>query len=100
MSTGNAEEIEEERRLLYVAMTRAKDQLSLIVPHRFYVSGQARSGDKHVYASRSRFIPAKIATEFDVYPWPAAARAASMSRPLDGVTVDIAGRMRGMWRSA
>src|SRR5215831_5815805 len=27
MSTGTVEEIEEERRLLYVAMTRAKDQL-------------------------------------------------------------------------
>ena len=37
MSTGNVEDIEEERRLLYVAMTRAKDQLALVVPHRFYV---------------------------------------------------------------
>jgi DNA helicase-2/ATP-dependent DNA helicase PcrA len=43
MSTGSVDEIEEERRLLYVAMTRAKDQLSLIVPHRFYVHGQARA---------------------------------------------------------
>ena len=57
MSTGNAEDIEEERRLLYVAMTRAKDQLALIVPHRFYVHQQARGGDKHLYASRTRFIP-------------------------------------------
>src|SRR5690606_29627721 len=32
MSTGTAEEIEEERRLLYVAMTRAKEYLHLIVP--------------------------------------------------------------------
>ena len=61
MATGNADEIEEERRLLYVAMTRAKDQLALIVPHRFYVHNQARGGDKHLYASRSRFIPAGIA---------------------------------------
>jgi superfamily I DNA/RNA helicase len=36
MATGSPEEIEEERRLLYVAMTRAKDELDLIVPHRFY----------------------------------------------------------------
>lgn len=48
MSTGNADDIEEERRLLYVAMTRAKDQLALIVPHRFYVHGQARGGDRHL----------------------------------------------------
>jgi DNA helicase II / ATP-dependent DNA helicase PcrA len=48
-STGSTEEIEEERRLLYVAMTRAKDQLSLIVPHRFCPHGQSRS-DNHLYA--------------------------------------------------
>src|SRR5215467_1196080 len=29
-STGNADDIEEERRLLYASMTRAKDELSLI----------------------------------------------------------------------
>ena len=37
----HATEIEEERRLLYVAMTRAKDQLDLIVPQRFYTHSQA-----------------------------------------------------------
>ena len=42
MATGSTEEIEEERRLLYVAMTRAKEHLHLIVPHRFYVTQQAR----------------------------------------------------------
>jgi DNA helicase II / ATP-dependent DNA helicase PcrA len=35
------EEIEEERRLLYVAMTRAKDDLDLIVPQRWYVLATA-----------------------------------------------------------
>ena len=59
MATGSAEEIEEERRLLYVAMTRAKDQLMLLLPQRFYVHQQARRGDKHLYASRTRFIPAR-----------------------------------------
>lgn len=44
MSTGNGEEIEEERRLLYVAMTRAKDQIVLLVPHRFYVHNQGKGG--------------------------------------------------------
>jgi DNA helicase II / ATP-dependent DNA helicase PcrA len=72
MSTGNADDIEEERRLLYVAVTRAKDQLALIVPHRFYVHGQVRSGDKHIYASRSRFVPASIAGDFEARVWPSA----------------------------
>ena len=66
MATGSAEEIEEERRLLYVAMTRAKDQLLLVLPQRFYMHQQARRGDKHLYASRTRFIPAGIAGHFEM----------------------------------
>jgi DNA helicase-2/ATP-dependent DNA helicase PcrA len=54
-ATGTSEEIEEERRLLYVAMTRAKDELDLIVPQRFFTHQQAKLGDRHLYASRSRF---------------------------------------------
>jgi DNA helicase II / ATP-dependent DNA helicase PcrA len=42
MATRTPEEIEEERRLLYVAMTRAKDELDLIVPQRFYTFHQVR----------------------------------------------------------
>jgi DNA helicase II / ATP-dependent DNA helicase PcrA len=96
MATGNAGEIEEERRLLYVAMTRAKDKLALIVPHRFYVHGQARGGDKHLYASRTRFIPAAIVNNFDIYAWPPAAQRGSPALP--GTGVDLTARMRGMWR--
>src|SRR6187401_467952 len=40
LGAGTSAEIEEERRLLYVAMTRAKDDLHLIVPQRFFVHGQ------------------------------------------------------------
>ena len=43
MATGNSAEIEEERRLLYVAMTRARHHLHLLVPQRFYVTQQAAS---------------------------------------------------------
>ena len=99
MATGNADDIEEERRLLYVAMTRAKDQLALIVPHRFYVHGQARGGDKHLYAARSRFIPAGIIGNFEIRTWPPAMSGVSASRTGSGATVDLAARMRGMWRS-
>ena len=41
LAAGETEEIEEERRLLYVAMTRAKNELDLIVPQRFYVHQQS-----------------------------------------------------------
>jgi ATP-dependent DNA helicase UvrD/PcrA len=99
MATGNVDETEEERRLLYVAMTRAKDQLALIVPHRFYVHGQARGGDKHLYASRSRFIPAAIVSNFEAYAWPFATQRALAACPGASITVDLAARMRGMWRN-
>ncbi len=57
LGTGTTDDIEEERRLLYVAMTRAKDALHLVVPQRFFTHGQSRQGDRHVYAARTRFIP-------------------------------------------
>jgi DNA helicase-2/ATP-dependent DNA helicase PcrA len=100
MSTGTVEEIEEERRLLYVAMTRAKDQLALVIPHRFYVHGQSRRGDKHLYASRTRFIPAGIIDQFAVRSWPPARRDAAPAQAIPAVTVDLAARLRGMWRRA
>ena len=56
MSTGSQDEIEEERRLLYVAMTRARDSLSLYFPLRYYDRPRGR-GDRHTYAQLTRFIP-------------------------------------------
>jgi DNA helicase-2/ATP-dependent DNA helicase PcrA len=53
---GDAGRIEEERRLLYVAMTRAKESLSLIRPLKYWVPEQTRHGDKHVYGAKSRFL--------------------------------------------
>lgn len=98
LATGTTAEIEEERRLLYVAMTRARDQLHLVVPQRFYVHGQAAKGDRHVYASRTRFIPAGLLDRFEVCTWPTATRAAAGgARPQPAVQVDIAARMRTMW---
>jgi DNA helicase II / ATP-dependent DNA helicase PcrA len=100
MATGNAEETEEERRLLYVAMTRAKDTLVLVVPQRFYTHGQAKRGDRHVYAARTRFIPAQIVGCFDRRSWPAGARGLQPDGRRNAPTVDLAARMRGMWRAA
>jgi DNA helicase-2/ATP-dependent DNA helicase PcrA len=99
MSTGSAEEIEEERRLLYVAMTRAKDVLVLVVPQRFYVHNQAKRGDGHVYAARTRFIPAAIAQHFELRCWRAPRAAPSGGPSRTTAQVDLAARMRGMWRT-
>ena len=99
LATGTSEEIEEERRLLYVAMTRAKDELNLIVPQRFYTHGQARAGDNHVYAGRTRFIPASICEHFSRVVWPTAS-ASPARAPVAAPTIDIRERMRGMWSKA
>jgi len=96
LATGSLEEIEEERRLLYVAMTRAKDHLDLLVPQRFYVSGQAGLGDRHVYGSRTRFIPAALLPHFESLAWPLPQEHADLPTP--GPAVDLAARMRAMWR--
>ncbi|MCC6736148.1 MAG: ATP-dependent helicase [Bauldia sp.] len=97
LGTGTSEDIEEERRLLYVAMTRAKDRLSIVLPQRFYVHQQSKLGDRHVYATRTRFIPADLLPHFDVFFWPRIGATTAPARRPD-VRVDVAARMRGMWR--
>jgi DNA helicase-2/ATP-dependent DNA helicase PcrA len=91
-------EIEEERRLLYVAMTRARDSLHLITPHRFFTHGQARNGDRHVYASRTRFIPASLLPLFERVTWPILSSATTEQLAAMKVRIDVGARMRGMWR--
>jgi len=56
MSTGSAEEIEEERRLFHVAMTRAKDWLYIYFPLRYYWKRGGNMHDRHSYAQLTRFI--------------------------------------------
>jgi len=98
LGAGTTAEIEEERRLLYVAMTRAKDDLHLLVPQRFFTHQQTAHGDRHVYASRTRFIPQNILPYFAAAAWPVAS-SESIARARAPVTrVDIGARMRGMWR--
>jgi DNA helicase-2/ATP-dependent DNA helicase PcrA len=97
LGTGETADIEEERRLLYVAMTRAKDDLHLLVPQRFYTHQQARRGDRHVYAARTRFIPSSLLALFEPVTWPAAgAEAAAAARPAEPV-IDLGARLRAMW---
>jgi DNA helicase-2/ATP-dependent DNA helicase PcrA len=97
LAVGERNEIEEERRLLYVAMTRAKDALHLITPQKFYTHGQASRGDRHVYASRTRFIPSTILDKFTSVTWPKAFDTAAGSKHPE-VRVDLKSRMRGMWK--
>jgi DNA helicase II / ATP-dependent DNA helicase PcrA len=99
LATGTITETEEERRLLYLAMTRARDSLHLLAPQRFFAYGQRPHGDRHVYASRTRFIPATLLHLFECSSWPTAA-VDSTERPSEArqVHIDVAARLRSMWR--
>jgi DNA helicase II / ATP-dependent DNA helicase PcrA len=95
LAVGTSAEIEEERRLLYVAMTRAKDHLHLIVPQRFYAHTQRSNGDRHMYASRTRFIPAALLDRFECCAWPRPTSEPS-TKPARA-PVDIRARVRRRW---
>src|SRR5215831_11353342 len=97
-ATGTPEEIEEERRLLYVAMTRAKDELDLIVLHRFFTHHQAKFGDRHVYALRSRFIPDSILGSFATRNWRDQTDGSIKVAREAGAPIDVAASLMRMWR--
>ena len=93
LATGHAAEIEEERRLLYVAMTRAKHHLTLWVPQKFHVTQQARYGDRHLYGSLTRFIPEALAQACFERVAPAATHAAqAAAAPVPAI--DLLARVR------
>jgi len=95
LGAGTSAELEEERRLLYVAMTRAKEIAAFDDPQRFFTHGQSSHGDRHVYAARTRFIPESLLGLFERTSWPLAAAAAAHTAS-QGPRIDIGARMRGM----
>ncbi len=92
-STGRPDLVEEERRLLYVAMTRAKTDLHLIVPLRYYVTQQSRMGDRHVYGAKSRFLTPKVMACLAQVAF----GGEDAAKPKAGARVDVAAQLRGMW---
>jgi len=98
VATRDSAEIEEERRLLYVAMTRAKDALDLVVPQRFHVTQQTGLGDRHVYAGRTRFIPNRLLERFEQASWPSPPPELQGSPASRQAAIDLAAKMRDMWR--
>ncbi len=95
-AAGNPQKIEEERRLAYVAMTRAKNKLVLVNPFRYFVPDQPKYGDRHVYGTKSRFLTDPVLATFAQTHW--------TSRPVpsvdraESVRVDLKDRARAMWK--
>ena len=97
MAVGNPEQIEEGRRLLYVAMTRARQHLQLVQPLRFFRARQHRHADGYILSMRRRFIPDGILDVFERHThgdgtFPASSQSQSRIR------VNVAARMREMWQ--
>jgi len=96
-ATGKPEMIEEERRLLYVAMTRARQSLTLVSPLRFHVTQQRRDGDRHVYGARSRFMSDRLLATMDNRFAGRPENEGGAFRVRSDKRIDVAARMRQMW---
>ena len=90
------EMIEEERRLLYVAMTRARNELHLCAPLKYQVTQQAKDGDAHVYGAKSRFMSDKVLECFERTNY-RSMRGAESLRAGESATVDVAAQLKEMW---
>jgi DNA helicase-2/ATP-dependent DNA helicase PcrA len=97
-ATGRSELIDEERRLLYVAMTRARNELQLCVPLKFPLAQQPKSADGHVFGGRSRFMTDKVLKVME----PAVYQAAQFGQTValdsaNATTLDVSARLKAMW---
>ncbi|MEO7205314.1 MAG: ATP-dependent helicase [Steroidobacteraceae bacterium] len=95
-STGNPEMIEEERRLLYVAMTRARNELHLCAPLKYAVTHQAKNGDAHVYGAKSRFMSDKVLDTLDKISIRTSMGVESL-KASETTTVDVVAQLKEMW---
>jgi DNA helicase II / ATP-dependent DNA helicase PcrA len=97
-ATGKQEMIDEERRLLYVAMTRARNELQLICPLKFPLTQQSPRGDAHVYGGRSRFMSEKVLKCFEQTSFTGSHLNDSRLTKTDThLSIDATARLKDMW---
>ena len=95
MATGNAEELAEERRLVYVACTRARNALEVSWPLRYHHRrGEGGLGDAHSYAQLCRFFDGSVLAHFDAV----SATPPALPEPAPfGVTASVDALLEDLW---
>ena len=95
-AVGKPQLIEEERRLLYVAMTRARNELHLCAPLKYQATQQPRLGDKHVYGAKSRFMTDKVLNACERVSVRTTVGVENL-KAAEAATVDVGARLKEMW---
>lgn len=89
--------IEEERRLLNVAITRAKQSLHLIQPLKYWVPEQPKYGSKHVYGAKSRFLTNSVYQRLDSCFYPKTQQKVAEELPKYKQINNIHKRIQQLW---
>lgn len=100
MALGSPEELEEERRVFYVAVTRAADTLHLSFPLRFHHRPNGRD-DAHTFGQPSRFLHGAVRSTYDTATSPLATSAATETRegPTAGrLAAAVDAGLEALWR--
>ncbi|MEH6549636.1 MAG: ATP-dependent helicase [Pseudomonadales bacterium] len=93
----NPKDMEEERRLFYVAITRARENLHVIQPLKYWVPEQQRFGGRHVYGAKSRFLTEQVVKTLEEVPYPDTRLSEIDKATGERVLKDIRSHMLGMW---
>ena len=97
MASGSRQEIEEERRLFYVALTRAKEHLHIYAPLRFHPGDPARRRDRHSYGQRSRFLPTSADALLDLRPVRSPPENITLERVAVKLHDSVSGSLHSLW---
>jgi DNA helicase-2/ATP-dependent DNA helicase PcrA len=99
MATGDDDQIEEERRLFYVALTRARDELRVYVPLRYHRRNRGRE-DRHLHAQLTRFLPEDVLERYErrtTFSDPRADEGAPLDPTGEAELTEVDRFLTGLW---